>query len=91
MPASKQRISRFAQPFLILFLTASCGLLKTHELTIDQAQDAHVTVPDATPVPIDTSLDQDIRKFFDHELQVITRYPFSPAADKAQQKLSQTQ
>jgi TolA-binding protein len=23
--------------------------------------------------------------------QVITRYPFSPAADKAQQKLSQTQ
>ena len=61
MPASKQRISRFAQPFLILFLTASCGLLKTHELTIGQAQDAHVTVPDATPVPIDTSLDQDIR------------------------------
>ena len=61
MPASGQRISKIALPFLILFLTASCGLLKTHEQTTAQAQDTQKTVPDATPVPIDTSLDQDIR------------------------------
>lgn len=61
MPASRQNTSRIALLFLILFFTASCGSLKTYELTADQAQDTKATVPDATPVPIDTSLDQDIR------------------------------
>lgn len=62
MPAaSKQHVLRIALPFLILFLTASCGLLKTHERTAGQAQGTNETVPEATSVPIDTSLDQDIR------------------------------
>jgi tol-pal system protein YbgF len=61
MPAFKQSVLRIALPFLIPFLTASCGLLKTHERTTGQAQETHVTVPDTTPVPINTSLDQDIR------------------------------
>jgi len=61
MPASRQNIARIALIFLFLFLTASCGSLKTYELTDSQAQDTNTTVPDATSVPIDTSLDQDIR------------------------------
>ncbi len=61
MPASRQNISRIALLFLILFLTASCGSLKTYKRTDSQAQDTNTTVPDATSVPIDTSLDQDIR------------------------------
>ena len=60
MPASKQHILRIALLFLIAFLTASCGSLKTYELTSGQAQNTNVTVPDATSVPIDTSLAQDI-------------------------------
>lgn len=91
MPASRQYFSRIALLFFIFFLTASGEGLKTHELTAGQAQDTNVTVPDATPAPIDTSFSDFVKKFSDHELQVITRYPFSPAADKAQQKLSQTQ
>jgi len=58
---SRQTVLSIALLFLILFLTASCGSLKTYELTDGQAQDTNVTVPDATSVPIDTSLDQDIR------------------------------
>jgi len=61
MPASKKHISRIALLFLLPFLTASCGSLKTYELTAGQAQNTNVTVPDATSVPIDTSLAQDIR------------------------------
>ncbi|MDX9965070.1 MAG: tol-pal system protein YbgF, partial [Desulfobacter postgatei] len=61
MTASKQNVLRIALPFLILFLTASCGLLKTDERTAGQAQGTNETVPEATSVPIDTSLDQDIR------------------------------
>ncbi len=89
MPASRQYVSRIALLFFILFLTASGQTQKTHELTAGQAQDTNVTVPDVTPV--DTSFSDFVKKFSDHELQVITRYPFSPAADKAQQKLSRTQ
>ncbi|WP_170299727.1 tol-pal system protein YbgF [Desulfobacter hydrogenophilus] len=62
MLASRQPISRIALLFLIPFLTVSCGSLKTYKLTTaDQAQTTNVTVPDATSVPIDTSLGQDIR------------------------------
>ncbi|WP_051085692.1 tol-pal system protein YbgF [Desulfobacter curvatus] len=59
MPAAKQHILRIALLFLVLFLTTSCGSLKTYKLTAGRAQDA--TVPDTASVPIDTSLDQDIR------------------------------
>jgi len=61
MPASRKHVSRIALLFLIVFLTASCGSLKTYELTAGQAQDTNVTVPDSTWIPMDTSLDQDIR------------------------------
>lgn len=65
MPASRQNVSRIALLFFILFLTASCGFMKKHKLTAGQAQDSNETVPDGisvpTKVPIDTSLDQDIR------------------------------
>ena len=60
MTATKLHISRMALLFLIPFLTASCGSLKTYELTAGQAQNTNVTVPDGTSVPIDTSLEQDI-------------------------------
>nr|WP_319491491.1 tol-pal system protein YbgF [uncultured Desulfobacter sp.] len=59
MPASRQHILRIAPLCFILFLTASCGSLKPYNRTVDQAQ--NTTVPDTTSVPIDTSLDQDIR------------------------------
>lgn len=65
MPASRQNISRIALLFFILFLTASCGCIKKHKLTAGQTQDSNETVSDGTSVPakvpIDTSLDQDIR------------------------------
>jgi len=63
MPASKGNMTRIALLFLILVLTPSCGPMKKHELTTRQAQDT--TEPDGisgpTQIPIDTSLDQDIR------------------------------
>nr|WP_321399440.1 tol-pal system protein YbgF [uncultured Desulfobacter sp.] len=59
MPASRQHILRIAPLCLILFLTASCGSLKPYKRTVDQTQ--NTAVPDTTSVPIDTSLDQDIR------------------------------
>jgi tol-pal system protein YbgF len=59
MPASRRHISRIAPLFIILFLTASCGSLKPYKRTVDQAQ--NTTVPDTPSVPIDTSLDRDIR------------------------------
>jgi tol-pal system protein YbgF len=59
MPASRRHISRIAPLFIILFLTASCGSLKPYKRTADQAQ--NTTVPDTPSVPIDTSLDRDIR------------------------------
>jgi hypothetical protein len=37
MPAFRQHISKIALLFLILFLTASCGLLKTHKRLAGQA------------------------------------------------------
>jgi len=65
MPASKRNLSRIALLFFILFLTASCGYIKKHTLTADQTQNTNETVSDGTSVPtnvpIDTSLDQDIR------------------------------
>jgi len=65
MTASRQNISRIALLFFILFLTASCGCIKKHKLTAGQTQNTNETVPDGisvpTKVPIDTSLDQDIR------------------------------
>ena len=59
MPASRQYFLRIAPLCIILFLTASCGSLKPYKRAVDQAQST--TVPDTTPVHIDTSLDQDIR------------------------------
>ncbi|WP_035240904.1 tol-pal system protein YbgF [Desulfobacter vibrioformis] len=65
MPASKRNVSRIALLFSILFLTASCGCIKKHTLTAGQTQNTSETVSDGTSVPtnvpIDTSLDQDIR------------------------------
>ncbi|WP_462269281.1 tol-pal system protein YbgF [Desulfobacter sp.] len=62
MPASIQHILRIALFFLILSLTPSCGSLKIYKRTDEgQAQDTKTTLPDTTSVPIDTSLDQDIR------------------------------
>ena len=58
---SRQHVLSIALLSLIVFLTASCGSLKIYETTDGQAQDTNPTVPDTTPVPIDTSLDQDIR------------------------------
>ncbi|MGD9824385.1 tol-pal system protein YbgF [Desulfobacter sp.] len=75
MPASGQNASRIALLFFILFLTASCGLMKKHKLTAGQAQKTKETVPDSISVPanapIDTSLDQDIRTR--HMQEKITR------------------
>ncbi|WP_320040818.1 tol-pal system protein YbgF [uncultured Desulfobacter sp.] len=61
MPAYGHHISKIALLFLILFLTASCGLLKTYKKPVGQAQSTDVAVPDPTPIAIDTSLDRDIR------------------------------
>nr|WP_320193609.1 tol-pal system protein YbgF [uncultured Desulfobacter sp.] len=61
MPAFGQHILKIALLFLILFLTASCGLLKPYKRPVGQAQSTDVSVPDPAPLPIDTSLDQDIR------------------------------
>jgi len=61
MPASEQYISKIAPLFLILFVTAACGPLKTYKMTVGQAQNTDVAVPDTTSVQIDTSLDQNIR------------------------------
>lgn len=117
MPASREHVSRIALRCLILFLTASCRSIKKYERTAGQAQITNETVPDATSVLIDTSLDQDIRtrhleekvpdallktgysymsmddesQANDYFKQAITRYPFSPAADKTRQKLFRTQ
>lgn len=59
MPASRQHILRIASLCLVLFLTASCGSLNPYKRTVGQAQ--NTTVSDTPAVPIDTSLDQDIR------------------------------
>ena len=59
MPASRLYILRIALLCIILFLTAACGSFSPYKRTVDQAQ--NTSVPDTTSVPIDTSLDQDIR------------------------------
>ncbi|NWH05572.1 tol-pal system protein YbgF [Desulfobacter latus] len=59
MPAPRQNMIRIVLLFLILFSTASCGLLKTQKPPVPQAQDA--PEPEATSIPMDTPLDQDIR------------------------------
>ncbi len=59
---SRQNVSRIALLFLVLFLTASCGVLKKkHAPPVDQVQNTEVTVPNTTWGPMETSLDQDIR------------------------------
>nr|WP_319393308.1 tol-pal system protein YbgF [uncultured Desulfobacter sp.] len=59
MPASEKHILRIASLCTLIFLTASCGSLRPYKQTAGQAQ--NTPVPDTSSVPIDTSLDQDIR------------------------------
>ena len=51
MLASRKNISRIALLCFIVFLTAACGLMKKHKLTVGQAQNTNVPVPDDTSVP----------------------------------------
>ncbi|WP_321493208.1 tol-pal system protein YbgF [uncultured Desulfobacter sp.] len=61
MLASPKKFLRIALLLSLLFFTASCGTMTKQKFTAGQARDTNVTVPDSTPAPMDTSLDQEIR------------------------------